>query len=108
LPSEQESFGAVFLEAWCFEKPVIGLDIPQLRCLIKDSKNGYLVLPDARIIADKIIVLLNNADLREKLGKNGKNDIVKNFTWDAIHEKTLQAYEEILNNFKNSEHGKQY
>jgi glycosyltransferase involved in cell wall biosynthesis len=100
LPSRQESFGAVFLEAWCFEKPVIGLDIPQVRFIIKDGVNGYLVPPKPEIIADRIINLLSNVDLCKKLGRAGRKLVEDNFTWDILYKKTIKAYEEILVRFK--------
>lgn len=96
LPSEQESFGAVFLEAWCFGKPVIGLDIPQIRCLIKDEVNGFLVTANPNMIAERILSLLDNSPLCRKLGENGRVFAESNFSWDILYKKTADAYEQIL------------
>lgn len=92
LPSRQESFGAVFLEAWSFEKPVIAIDIPQLRCNIGDGINGYLVNAEPKAIAEKIIKLLKDPNLRARLGKFGKEVVKENFTWDILYQKTIKAY----------------
>lgn len=104
LPSRQESFGAVFLEAWSFQKPVIGLNIPQLRCFIEDGINGYLVTPDPKIIAQRVINLLESIDLRKKFGKAGKKLMEKKFTWNVLYSKTVAAYEQVLECFKNKKH----
>ncbi|MCK9602796.1 MAG: glycosyltransferase family 4 protein [Candidatus Omnitrophica bacterium] len=96
LPSSQESFGAVFLEAWLFQKPVIAIDIPQLRELIEDKKDGYLLSKDPDNIARAIINLLQNPDLRKEMGNNGRKKAEDNFTWDALNKKTLAAYDKVL------------
>jgi len=99
LPSAQESFGAVFLEAWHFRKPVIGLDIPQVKCLIKDGINGFLTPPKPEVIAEKIIILINNAVLRERFGSSGKAMVENNFTQDILYKKTFSVYGQILADF---------
>jgi len=98
LPSKQESFGAVFLEAWMFEKPVIAADTGQLRCVIKDGGNGYLVKPSPELIADKIIKLLKNDDLRNELGTSGRKTVESEFNWDILCQKTINAYESLIGN----------
>ena len=95
LPSTQESFGAVFLEAWAFGKPVIGIDIPQIRCLIKNGQNGFLTKPDAGLLARSIDALLKDRDLSLKLGMEGRK-LGKNFSWDSLSAKTFKAYEYCL------------
>jgi glycosyltransferase involved in cell wall biosynthesis len=96
LPSCQESFGAVFLEAWAFGKPVIGADIPQVRHLVKDGVNGCLVKPIPELIAQKITELLDNPDVARNMGISGSELVKNNFTWSALSEKTISAYEQIL------------
>ena len=45
LPSIEDSFGMVMIEAWMCGKPVIGADIASTRCIIDDGINGWLVKP---------------------------------------------------------------
>ncbi len=101
LPSKQESFGGVFTEAWMFEKPVIGSNIPQIKCIVRDGINGLLTDPAPTKIAGKIIFLLDNPKLAGKLGRAGKEMVESNYCWDILYEKTLSAYGRILNNFTN-------
>jgi len=100
LPSRQESFGAVFLEAWCFGKPVIGADIPQLNCVIENGINGYLVAPNPKKIAQRIMDLLNDSGMRARLGLTGKKMVEENFTWDILYRKTITDYQKIIENYK--------
>ncbi len=106
LPSSQESFGAVFLEAWAFKKPVIGLDIPQVECLIDHGSNGYLASEDPGDIAYKIINLLDNPGLRAKFGEAGNRKLVDNFTWDVLCDNTEKVYEELIEKLKEKSYGK--
>jgi len=95
LPSRQESFGAVFLEAWHFEKPVIGIDMPQLRCLLENDVNGFLVKPNPKDIAYGIKKMLDDINLRKRLGIEG-NKLSKIYSWDSLADKTLKTYEYLL------------
>ena len=95
LPSTQESFGMVFLEAWMMEKPVIGGDIPALKELISVGEDGYIVKDDPDELAEKIIWLLNNPSQRAKMGRRGKEKTLANYSWDRVAEKMETAYRMI-------------
>jgi len=84
LPSIHESFGGVFLEAWQFEKPVIGCDIPPVRELNQREKGGFLVNPVPEDIASRIICLLENPDLARAMGKWGKQRVMERHNWNWI------------------------
>jgi glycosyltransferase involved in cell wall biosynthesis len=46
-------------------------------------------------LADKIMTILKNEELREKMGEAGRKR-AKEFTWDKIAERTVEMYKEIL------------
>jgi len=96
VPSTQESFGAVYTEAWSFAKPVIGCDIPAVAEVISDEINGYLVEQEAQQIADRISHLLLNPETARKLGKAGQQQVEEKFTWSQIAKKTEEAYSSVL------------
>ena len=96
LPSTQESFGGVFTEAWTFGKPVIGADIPVVREVIDDGLNGYIVSPQAGIIAERICYLLQNPALGEKLGQAGREKTLRQYNWDRLAQKTEEIYTTVL------------
>ena len=93
LPSKEESFGIAYLEAWLCSKPVIGARIGSTQCVIDEGIDGLLVEPnDAEDIARAIIELLSNSDMREKLGRNGHNKAISQYTWDKVVDKVEGLY----------------
>jgi glycosyltransferase involved in cell wall biosynthesis len=97
VPSTQESFGGVYTEAWNFEKPVIGGNIPAIAEVIDDNVNGMLVQQEPRQIADRIIALLLNESRAQKMGHAGHQKLQQHYTWRQIALKAEQAYQQLLN-----------
>lgn len=96
MPSLQESFGGVFVEAWLMGKPVIGGDTPAVREVISDGADGFLVPPDPTQIADRILTLLADPALAQRMGRAGRQKALAHFTWDKLAAKTLAVYEGLL------------
>lgn len=93
LPSHNESFGIVFLEAWSCKKPVIGAAIGAVRHVINENNDGLLMEIDSEdSLVDKLTLLINDGQLRKKLGENGFNKVRDNFTWDIIVSKLRKCY----------------
>ncbi len=95
VPSTQESFGGVYAEAWCFEKPVIGCNIPAVSEVITDSVDGFLVQQEPADIADKIIMLLENETAARQMGTAGKKKVEENYTWQRIAERVEMVYNKL-------------
>lgn len=82
---DTEGFGITYLEANACEKPVIGGKSGGVADAIVDGKTGFLVSPNNEDeIADKLILLLSDSGLAQKLGKNGRDRIEKGYTWNTI------------------------
>src|SRR3989344_1244131 len=82
-PSCHEGFGRSIMEALAMEKAVIATKVGGIPDLIKDGDTGFLVEPhNSEALALKIKELLNNKELREKLGKAGREWVSKNFEWN--------------------------
>lgn len=96
MPSTQESFGGVYVEAWSFKKPVIGANIPAVRELITEGKDGFCVAQDPKAIAAKIIKLLDDKTLRNRLGEAGFKKVQERFTWEQIVRKVEKVYKQRL------------
>lgn len=76
-----ESFGIVLLEAMAIGKPVAASRIPGYDRVIKDGYNGLFFDPHKPAdIAQKIISILKNEDLKNRLINNGK-EFVKDYSW---------------------------
>lgn len=100
MPSQTESFGLVYLEAWSHQKPVIGCDIPSTKNLIENETDGLLVeFGNVEQLTEAILKVLTNDDFAKKLGKNGEKKIQK-FDWLKSCEKFEQACNLTINNFK--------
>lgn len=71
-----ESFGIVLLEAMSFGKPIVAGDNTGYRYVLKDRGSLFLVDPrNYRDLANKLLVLLKDPELREFMGKWGKKEV---------------------------------
>jgi glycosyltransferase involved in cell wall biosynthesis len=67
-----ESFGFVAIEAKACGKPLIANAVDGVRDNVKDGVEGYLVAPNDSVgLADKLIAVINNPDLRQQMGRAG-------------------------------------
>ncbi|MBI4652268.1 phosphoribosylformylglycinamidine synthase subunit PurQ [Candidatus Desantisbacteria bacterium] len=96
MPSLIEAFGIVFLEAMSSGVPVIGSNTGGISEVIKNGENGFLVDPaDHEDLAEKIIQLITNPDLREKFIQGGYG-CVKNFSIENMGIETEKIYHKVI------------
>lgn len=96
LPSYDEAFGVVYLEAMSLKKPIVASFGEGITDLVEDGVNAVLVSPkDIKNIAQKLEMLINNKDLRTKIGEEGYK-IMKDLTWESNAKKTIEVYNKIL------------
>ncbi len=93
MPSDHETFGHTYLEAWCAGRPVIAGDIPPLREVVRDGIDGVHAANDPRAVADAILELLADPARASAMGAAGLKRVRERFTWPAIAERTEAAYE---------------
>jgi len=99
LPSWEEGFGVVYIEAMAHGKPVIGVKGQGIEDVIKDGENGFLANPkDSEDLARILEYLLENEEKAVAIGNKGKLTVLNNFTWKHNAEKTISLYENILSN----------
>ncbi|MEK7527722.1 MAG: glycosyltransferase family 4 protein [Patescibacteria group bacterium] len=85
LPSRQESFGLVLIEALARKTPIITADIPQLFELISKTNGGLTFKRNSPgDLAKQIQKLISQPQLSKTLGQNGFNYVSKHYTWDKI------------------------
>lgn len=81
LPSENETFGQVFIEAMACGLPVIGTKVGGIPEIISDSYNGFLIPPnDSSILAQMIEKLMNDRSTRSRFIKAGIKTVEDKFT----------------------------
>jgi len=94
LPSEHEGFPYSMLEGAAAGKPLIGTDIPGIRCAIKHDQTGLLVpVNDEVSLAEAIKKLASDPQLRLSLGFNARNRVEQEFTRKAILTSLLNFYQ---------------
>lgn len=97
LPSKQESFGLVILEAWSCRTPVIALNMPVFHEIISPGKDGLLAeVDDRESLASAILYLLQHKDEAEEMGSAGRIKVETNYVWNKVAEKCLVAYEKAM------------
>ena len=85
-----EGFGITFLEANACEKPVIGSISGGIPEAVVDGKTGFLVQPgDTGHIAQRVLELFENPSLAHQLGKNGRDRVEQELTWEKIAERLV-------------------
>jgi glycosyltransferase involved in cell wall biosynthesis len=102
LPSQWELSPLVPLESFAFKRPVIATNAHGIPYTVQNNKNGILVEPENPIqLSDAMTKLLNNLELREKLGLAGYNFVHKECNCVSMAKNSLKLYEEILKNNQN-------
>jgi glycosyltransferase involved in cell wall biosynthesis len=97
LPSLQEGQGIVLLEAQACGKPVIAFGVGGAKEAVKGGESGFLLaLGDTEGLADRLLKLLADDALRQKMGAAGRQFVKENYTWDLCAERMLKVYRETL------------
>ena len=96
FPSRYDSGPVVLPEAMACGKPIIASNVGGISFMVENGKNGLLFKSEnVEDLADKIVTVLKDEKLREKMGDAGREK-VKEFTWERIAEQTVEVYREIL------------
>ncbi len=100
LPSitRNEAFGLVQLEAMACRKPVISTQLETgVQYVNQDGKTGLIVPPrDSKALAEAINRLLEDEELRTRMGIEGRRRVQREFTKEKMARETLKLYEEVL------------
>jgi glycosyltransferase involved in cell wall biosynthesis len=98
LPSIQEGFGLVAVEAMFHFLPVVASNVGGLKSIIKDNQTGFLVNPgDIDHWIEKILFLKNSPDVRIEKGKNGYDHAFDNYRIEVYATALLELYEAEIN-----------
>ncbi|MDI6736204.1 MAG: glycosyltransferase family 4 protein [bacterium] len=96
LSSRIEPFGIVNLEAMAAGKAIVATRVDGVPEIITNGYNGMLVEPNSpEELAKGIIYLIENKEIRDKMGLNGRN-LVEEYQWDKVIDKYLEVYEKVM------------
>ncbi|OYS95940.1 glycosyltransferase family 4 protein [Limosilactobacillus reuteri] len=94
LPSKQEIFGMVLLEAMYFSVPVIASHTAGADMLIKTLTNGIIMDNyDYTLWSEQIKQLLNNTNLAKSMGENAHKTVSNEFNWNRIANKMEESFQ---------------
>tara|TARA_B100000029_G_scaffold466793_1_gene502594 strand:+ start:292 stop:1353 length:1062 start_codon:yes stop_codon:yes gene_type:complete len=86
-------------EAQLMEKPVIATDVGGDKEMMRDKKTGYLVKEgNSEDIVEKLRHILDDPDLAQQMGKEGKEFVKTQFNWEFVAKNFLQIIKPYLKN----------
>jgi len=93
----RESFGVSVLEAGACQKPVVVSNVSGFTEIVQDNYTGIVVpVNDVFKSAEAIHMLIHNAPLREKLGKNARDHVEKHYSFHTSINNMLRIYNQVL------------
>lgn len=96
LTSPKEGWGITNVEAAACGTPTIASDSPGLRDSVVDGETGYLVPhDDVAALSGRINALIDDGELRAKLGRNALS-FAQRFTWDRAARETESFLEDVV------------
>lgn len=97
MPTLYESFPLRMLESMSCQRAVIATNVCGIPEIIRSGYNGILVPPqNSKALKEKLIMLLEDEKLRQKIGENARKTILNGFSVEIMTSKTLKVYEETL------------
>jgi len=99
LPSAYgEGVPKVLLEAAACGRPIVTTDAPGCREVVRHGDNGLLVPVRSTVeLADALQYLIENPEVRQKMGARGREIAVNEFAMEKVVAETLELYEVLLN-----------
>ena len=95
LPSINESFSMVILEAMSSGLAVVAANTGGIPSLVLNNKTGFLIPQNDKgdLLAEKLSELIKNTELCINLGKTGQNRVKQEFSWES----RVTQYENLIN-----------
>jgi len=93
LPSWNEAFGVVYLEAMVHKKPVIAIKNQGIDGIIKNKKNGLLVdSKNVNQLTEAFHFLFSSPEITKEIGEMAQKTILKNYIWSNVVKKIIEVY----------------
>jgi len=96
-PSLAESFGLVYMEAMACATPVIAFDCTAVPEVVRHLETGYLArTKDGDDLAHGLRLLLDDNRLREKLSRQSRELVEREYTLKLQAERYIELYQEVI------------
>ncbi|MBU3958653.1 MAG: glycosyltransferase family 4 protein [Candidatus Omnitrophica bacterium] len=95
--SSAEPFGLTMLESMASAKPIIVTKTGGMPEIVKNGINGFIIpLRDVEVLAEKIVVLLEDKRLSRRLGYTGRQMVESQYTKERVTRDTISIYRQAL------------
>ena len=85
------------IEACAIGRPIVTTNSIGCKDTVDNNVNGFLIPPkDVETLASRLKVLIDNADMRNKMGKSSRKKAEAEFSLDVVIEKHLKIYNELI------------
>nr|WP_199318616.1 hormogonium polysaccharide biosynthesis glycosyltransferase HpsP [Leptolyngbya sp. FACHB-541] len=96
LPSYYENFGIAVAEAMAAGVPVVISDQVHIWEDVKQSEAGWVSACEVNALTDQLRAAIQSVPERQRRGANAQAHALKHYSWKAIAQQTIQAYQQIL------------
>jgi glycosyltransferase involved in cell wall biosynthesis len=97
MPSQQEGFGLVFLEAMARARPVIAANFGGATDVVSDGDTGYLIdYGDHERLAELTAALLQDAEVRAQMGAAGRRRVESEFGLELFDQRLSTLVSQAL------------
>jgi glycosyltransferase involved in cell wall biosynthesis len=97
LPSYTEGAPLVILESLASQVPVVASNVGGIPEILRDGVTGYLTdVEDTRLMADRIVYLLDHEEERRAMGRRGREYVKTHHDWGATTRMVEAVYRRLL------------
>jgi len=97
LSSRWEGLGTSLLDAMAFSRPIVATAAGGIPEAVVDGVTGRVVpVQDPDALADALVLLLTRSDLREAMGRAGRERFLTRFTSERMVDETLRVFGEVV------------
>lgn len=97
LASSREGLPRVILEAMLLGKPVVALDIPGCRELVRHGETGFLIpVGDGAGLTAALVKLIRDAGLRKHMGDKGREVVLREYSIERYVQGVTNIFDEVL------------
>lgn len=101
LPSFNEAFPLVNIEAMEYKLPIISTNVGGIPDEVVESENGFIIRDkDSFSLADALCKLLDNSSLRQKMGEDGYQKFKAKFTDICFENQFVRVLESAIGGVK--------
>ena len=85
------------IEATAIGRPIITTQSIGCKDTVDDGVNGFLIAPkEVEPLVEKLRMLIDDAELRRKMGKASREKAERDFSLDVVIERHLNIYNELI------------